>query len=96
MARLSSLSICLAAGLAVLSFSPSSQAVDIKCKCTCRDGVGTWHQSCWSTSSCDTCCGFSGASAELRRRQPDASFIETENGKVAVEARPQAAPTRTR
>lgn len=38
----------------------SAVAVDttIKCSCTCRDQVGTWKATCYSTSSCDTCCSF--------------------------------------
>ena len=60
--------------------SRESAAIDttIKCTCTCKDSVGTFKQSCYSTSSCDTCCGYSGDAAVIRARQNGAvEFTES-------------------
>jgi hypothetical protein len=69
---------------AAASVAPANSAdTTIKCTCTCKDWVGTFKASCYSTSSCDTCCGFGGATQALRRAG-HATFTEASQGALGV------------
>ena len=72
-------------GLAFAASVPAANSADttIKCSCTCKDSVGTFKASCYSTSSCDSCCGFGGASQALRRAG-HATFTEASPGALGV------------
>lgn len=72
-------------GLAVAASVPAANSADttIKCTCTCKDWVGTFKASCYSTSSCDTYCGFGGATQALRRAG-HATFTEASPGALGA------------
>ncbi len=77
--------LALLAFLAVVGAASVAGAVDIKCHCSCRDAVGTYKRSCYSTDSCDVCCAYSsqgGVSTQLQgaaRREE----VESTNGRFS-------------
>jgi hypothetical protein len=48
-------------GLLVPAFAATAADTTIKCNCVCQEKAGTWKASCYSTSSCETCCGYAGS-----------------------------------
>jgi len=81
MLRLGLLIGLMAVGAITVNAPARAEDTTIKCTCTCKDSVGTWKSSCYSTDQCSTCCGYVGASAVLRK--PMTEFRESTRGRVA-------------
>jgi hypothetical protein len=48
-------------GFLVPAFAATAADTTIKCNCVCQEKAGTWKASCYSTSNCETCCGYAGS-----------------------------------
>ena len=69
-----------------MSSIPTGFAADttIKCNCTCKDSVGSWKASCYSTSDCTVCCSYPRKISAGARAGGVPTLIEIENAKGEV------------
>ena len=79
--------LALAISIAGGTFTVAGLAADttIKCNCDCKDAVGTWKASCYSTSDCTVCCSYRKiALTEDARKGVVPVLVETGKGKLEV------------
>ena len=86
--------LAIGAIIAGVAFSGPSQAVDttIKVHCTCKDDVGTWKASCYSTNSCTTCCGYKLSRPIQHKKDVVPEMTEIGEGKLGVVGVKDTAP----
>jgi len=69
-----------------VTFAMIGHAIEYKCTCTCKDDVGTWTQSCYSTSDCTVCCSYKKKAtlAPSAKGVALSALVETAQGSVDV------------
>ena len=76
------------------AFSVIGHAVDYKCHCTCKDNIGSWKASCYSTSDCSVCCTYKLSSAARSGALP--KLVETAQGKLDTAPSKETSPQKAR